>query len=224
VTTEGASQVISGTAVDKAGNTATTTVTLNIDKTPPAITISGVANGTAYILGAAPSPGYAATDNLSGVTVQNAVLIGGNVNNVGAYTYTVNASDLAGNSATAVAAYTVVYTFSGFLAPVSLDRPFKLGSTIPVKFQLTDSAGSYNSNANATIMAQKYSDSQPVGEPMEVASTSGADTGNTFRYSVTDNQYIYNLSTGGLTEGTWQIRATLDDGTVKTAYIYLKAN
>ena len=37
VTTEGSDQVITGTAVDNAGNTATATVTLNIDKTPPAI-------------------------------------------------------------------------------------------------------------------------------------------------------------------------------------------
>lgn len=37
VTTEGAGQVISGTAVDKAGNTATASITLNIDKTAPLI-------------------------------------------------------------------------------------------------------------------------------------------------------------------------------------------
>jgi hypothetical protein len=35
VTTEGAGQVITGTAVDKAGNSAAVSVTLNIDKTPP---------------------------------------------------------------------------------------------------------------------------------------------------------------------------------------------
>ncbi len=37
VTTEGENQVITGTAVDKAGNTKTTSVTLNIDKTTPSI-------------------------------------------------------------------------------------------------------------------------------------------------------------------------------------------
>ena len=37
VTTEGAGQVITNSAVDKAGNSATTSVTLNIDKTPPSI-------------------------------------------------------------------------------------------------------------------------------------------------------------------------------------------
>lgn len=38
VTTEGAGQVITGTAVDNVGNTASASVTLNIDKTPPTIT------------------------------------------------------------------------------------------------------------------------------------------------------------------------------------------
>jgi hypothetical protein len=40
VTTEGAGQTITGTAVDKAGNPATTSVTLNIDKTPPALSVT----------------------------------------------------------------------------------------------------------------------------------------------------------------------------------------
>jgi alpha-tubulin suppressor-like RCC1 family protein len=40
VTTEGAGQVIIDTAVDKAGNSATASVTLNIDKTPPSTSLS----------------------------------------------------------------------------------------------------------------------------------------------------------------------------------------
>ncbi len=40
VSTEGAGQIVTGTAVDRAGNTASVPVTLNIDKTPPAAGIS----------------------------------------------------------------------------------------------------------------------------------------------------------------------------------------
>ena len=40
VSDEGAGQVVSGTATDKAGNTATASVTLNIDKTAPVVTAS----------------------------------------------------------------------------------------------------------------------------------------------------------------------------------------
>ena len=40
VSTEGASQTVTGTATDRAGNSATATVTLSIDKTPPAFTFT----------------------------------------------------------------------------------------------------------------------------------------------------------------------------------------
>src|SRR6266852_5832442 len=45
VTTEGANQIISGTATDNAGNTASTSVSLNIDKTPPTLSITSPVNG-----------------------------------------------------------------------------------------------------------------------------------------------------------------------------------
>ena len=41
VTSEGADQDVTGMAVDRAGNTATSTVTVNVDKTPPSISLSG---------------------------------------------------------------------------------------------------------------------------------------------------------------------------------------
>src|SRR5205807_43531 len=68
VTTEGANQRISGKAIDRAGNAATTTVIINLDMTPPVVTASQ-----------APPPNsrgwshtdvqvsFVATDNLSGV-------------------------------------------------------------------------------------------------------------------------------------------------------------
>ena len=50
VSAEGAGRVVSGTAVDKAGNSASTSVTLNIDKTPPTITQTAAppANGNGW--------------------------------------------------------------------------------------------------------------------------------------------------------------------------------
>ena len=79
---------------------------------------------------------------------------------------------------------------------------FKLGSTVPVKFQLTDANGAYISTAAATIALQKYSGEEPVGDPLDATSTSGADTGSLFRYDGTASQYIYNLSTEALSKGT----------------------
>ena len=116
----------------------------------------------------------------------------------------------------------VDYTFSGFLPPVSLGKPLKLGRTLPVKFQLTYAGGDYVSTAVATIVLQKLSNNTPVGEPLEPESTSGADVGNTFRYDSEGNLYIYNLSTKGLSSGTWQIKVTLDDGSIHTIEISFK--
>src|SRR4051812_43970649 len=68
VRTEGAHQVVSGTVRDVAGNTATTSVTLNIDKTAPVVTAtrSPLANAGGW----STSPvtvTFQATDALSGV-------------------------------------------------------------------------------------------------------------------------------------------------------------
>ena len=69
VTTEGEHQVVTGTAVDVAGNSAGVTATVSVDKTPPAITAD---------LSPAPNPGgwnkddvtvtFSATDSLSGTS------------------------------------------------------------------------------------------------------------------------------------------------------------
>lgn len=66
VNVEGANQVVSGTATDRAGNSATASVALNIDKTLPAVTIFAPADGA--MLSTSPvSITGAITEALSGV-------------------------------------------------------------------------------------------------------------------------------------------------------------
>jgi hypothetical protein len=112
------------------------------------------------------------------------------------------------------------YVFSGFLAPVSLGKPFKLGSTVPVKFQLQDSTGAAVTSAVATLRLQKFSNNEPVGDPIEATSTSGADVGDQFRFS--DGAYIFNLNSSTLGVGTYQIQVLLDDGTTKVTNLSFK--
>ena len=138
---------------------------------------------------------------------------------VGPKTVTFTATDDFGNSTTASATIWVEYGFAGFLAPVSLGKPFKPGSTVPVKFQLTDASSSVVTSATAKLQVQKYSNNEPVGDAIEVTSTSAADVGNLFR--VSDGIYIYNLDTRALGTGTYQIQALLDDGTTKTTWLSL---
>lgn len=114
------------------------------------------------------------------------------------------------------------FTFGGLLPPVNTDKPFKLGSTIPLKFELKDRAGNYITDAVATILLQKYSNEEPIGDPIDGLSTSGADTGNTFRYSAVDNLYIFNLTSKGLSDGTWKIRITINGIVMPDATITIK--
>lgn len=115
------------------------------------------------------------------------------------------------------------YSFYGFFPPINNDGSsiFKLGSTVPVKFQLKDPQGDYFTTATAKIYIANIS-GNAIGTYMEAHSTSAATTGNLFRYDSTSNQYIFNLSTKSLSKGTWQIKVILDDGTQKTVIIRLK--
>ena len=187
--------------MDGAGNEeAPHTLNINIDKTPPAIRIAGVTNGAVFALGrTVPTMRYIVTDRFSGVASQDAALTGGNANNAGIFTYTVNAMDNAGNTATKTVTYSVRYLFRGLL-PVRGKR-FTAGSAVPVTFQLRDAKGNFISTASATLMLKS-----PGGA--EVTPASSTNTGNVFQYDPVTNRYIYNLDTAGLAAGTWQLQVT----------------
>jgi hypothetical protein len=94
------------------------------------------------------------------------------------------------------------YSWSGFLAPLKEGFTHKLGSTIPVKFQLTgDSAGITDLEATATV--------------------NGVAVG-AFRYDPTDGQYIFNWRTRGMTAGTHTLGVVMGDGEVRTMAVTLR--
>ncbi len=103
VNTDGANQAISGTAVDKAGNTATTTVTLNLDRTPPSLqaVLTPTANAAGWHKSSPISVSFVASDALSGVassTPQTTVTTEGANQTVAG-----EAADVAGNTVTTTA-------------------------------------------------------------------------------------------------------------------------
>ena len=102
VTTEGASQTVSGTAVDKAGNTAVATVQLKIDKTAPVVaaTPAPAANANGWNNGPVVVT-FTATDALSGVapgSLTSPITLATDGSSLSA---TGHATDLAGNVGTA---------------------------------------------------------------------------------------------------------------------------
>ena len=104
------------------------------------------------------------------------------------------------------------FLWSDVLQPVNVDDSsiFKLGSTIPVKFKLTGACAGIT-NLIAKIYVAKF-DNGIEGTVVEATSTAAADSGNTFRYDPTNAQYIFNLATKSLSQGTWRIRLDFYDG------------
>jgi hypothetical protein len=212
------------TATDGAGNVGSASVTYTVDNTAPVVTFTAPAANAQYILGQTVLANWTATDDLSGIFSAAGTVPSGSpidTGTVGTKTFIVTATDNAGNTVTNTITYYVRYVFGGILQPINPDGSsiFKLGSTVPVKFELRDANGNFVTNAVATISMAKMSGSV-AGTEVEAISTSAATTGNLFR--LTGNQYIFNLATKSLSTGTWQIRIQLNDGTSKYVMISLR--
>lgn len=200
------------------------------DVVPPVISHTSVS--AQYLVNSLPLTfEFSATDTESGVANISAKLDGVAIpsgssialNQVGLHKIEITAQDVVGNIATEIIEYNVVYSFSGFLQPIKVDSSgvYRLGRTLPVKFQLTDSNNAYISNAVTQLLVAKISDGV-VGTDEVPLSTNGADSGSVFRYDTTSSQYIYNLSTDSLGVGSWQLKTVLNDGKVYTVVISVR--
>ena len=228
VTTDGTNQAVTGAAVDRGGNSSTVSRSVNLDETPPVLTMPVLASS--YVYNATLTLTFGSTDALSGIALSQATFNGLPVatgatftlNQPGLNTFTLTATDVAGNTSTRTTAFPVLYDFGGYLPPVPGDSTgvFKLGSVVPVKFRLTDTGGVSIATAVARLALQMFAGGQPVGTAIDATPPGTADAGDRFRYD--GNQYIYNLSTKGLAVGTWQLQVRLDDGTVHSVAIGLK--
>jgi len=114
LSSQGAGQSVSRTCQDLSGNTSTSTVSgINIDTTPPTIGITTPANGVTYSANQSVNAAYACNDAVSGVaTCSGSVPSGSKIDTAPSgvsttNTFTVNATDVAGNPASQLVSYQV---------------------------------------------------------------------------------------------------------------------
>ncbi len=211
-------------ATDDTGNTDGTPATFlwTIDATPPSIVIASPAQAASFILGSAQSASYTCSDSGSGIDTCTGTLPDGSTigtSTVGSYSFTVEATDLAGNHASATHDYTVGYRICGY-------QPFaarRAGSVIPIKLYVCDSGG-LNLSALSTVVTAtsviRVSDS--ANAPLEDAGNSNPDFN--FRFDPTQfdgaGGYIFNLDTNGFGTGTYWLcfRVSGDPGTRRVEF------
>ena len=193
--------------------------TFTVSKASQTISFSTTAPNNAVVGGQTYAPAASATSGLPvAITVDTASaavcsISGGAVSFQAVGTCKLDANQSGNASYTAAAqvqqAFTVsspTPTWSGFEQPINADGSsiFKLGRTVPVKFQLTGASAGIT-NLQARLYVTKITNNV-LGTDTEAISTSAADSGNTFRYDPTSQSYIFNLGTSNLTAGTYQLK------------------
>jgi hypothetical protein len=214
-------------ATNGASLSTSASVTIKIDKTPPTVAVTGVANSSTYTLGAVPAAGCTTTDALSGVAVNATLAVtGGTANGVGSFTATcTGGKDNAGNTAApASVTYSVHYAFAGFFSPVSIGvyNLVNAGQSVAMKWQLTNSSDAFISALTAVSFitsANLPCGGEAISPPLQ-ADTSGASG---LHYDTTSNQYIFSWKTDKSWGGSCRrFLLLLDDGTTHTADFTLK--
>jgi hypothetical protein len=201
-------------ACDGVGNCAASPADISgnkIDKKAPSITITTPPNGASYLLNQPVTPSFICVDGGSGVTSANCVgPTSVDTTYTGGHTFTVNATDNVGNLSSVSTNYTVAFKIC---ALYDQTKSHKAGSTVPVKLQLCDFNGVNYSSAGIEVKAisVKKLDNSASGILDDSGAANSPDMN--FRYDPTlggTGGYIFNLSTKGLTTGTWRVIFTVN--------------
>ena len=232
---EGANQTIAGNAMDKAGNSASTSIMhVNVDVTAPTINLINPGISGSYLLNQSANASYGCSDSGSSGLVAGSAGCGGPVASgsqfdtasVGSKNFTVNARDVAGNTASQTNTYGVFYSTGAclgsaghtILQPINFTGdsvfPKKQGSTVPAKLRVCDANGTSIGSAGVVtdfrivqIMAGTVSTT--ANEPVDSTTPDTA-----FRFDPSGGQWIYNISTKNYNAGsTYFFRVFLNDGT-----------
>jgi len=206
-------------ALDNSRNFSQATATYTVvDRRPPTIQISSPSNGSTYTLGDTVLAGYSchsASDahlvTCAGPVANGAALDTGSV---GTKTFTVNASDDRGKTASVRSTYAVLYAFTGFDSPVSSTGSIdtaKAGDSAPLKFSLRGNQGP-GAVTRTTWQAAACTDWSALG-----ASTAAQAK---LSYSASSDRYLDVVGTDPSWKGTCRIvDLELADGTHHAVHV-----
>jgi hypothetical protein len=186
------------TARDKAGNVGTGRSTITVeDRTDPTVTLTTPAEGAVYERGEQVAAAYACADEASGSGIDTCV---GDVpkgadvdtSTLGEHSFTVTATDKAGNDASAVAHYTVVDVTAPriTLATPSQGVTHDLGQQVAASYSCADEdGGSGLASCTGTVANGAAIDTSSVGEKsftVNATDNAGNPASQTVTYRVVD--------------------------------------
>lgn len=143
-------------ACDAAGNCASSPTDIAgnmVDRKAPVISC----NAATFMLNQSPANVTASASDGGSGPGSKALTAPANTSTAGLKSVNFTASDNVGNAASKACPYSVGYGFAGFMSPLPKSTLQKSGSTIPVKFTLTDASGSALPPATAASLAQSGS-------------------------------------------------------------------
>lgn len=219
-------QSVTVTARDGAGNETTETATVEVvDAGAPTISLRTPADGAEYSVGdeliadyeCLDEPGGSAVASCTGDLADGAAL---DTSSPGAYTFTVTATDAAGNSGSTTASYTISdggYDFGGFLWPVR-DFPavnrWPAGLPVPIRFSL----GGYHGRDVLEGWPRVAEVECGAGETPADGHPARSPWGKGLRYKPRRDRYVFWWKTSRDWRGSCrQFLLKLDDGSLHRA-------
>ncbi len=224
---EGGAIAVSATCADRAGNSASSTVSVKVDKTAPSVSlVAGPADGQTYNFGSVPpAPGCSASDAVSGL--EGTCVVSGYSAALGTHTVIASAVDRAGNPGSASITYTVSsvatgWTLSGFYAPVDMANVWNVlkgGSTVPLKFEVFAGLTELiDTSIVAPLRATEVSCTAGQADDVELVATGGT----VLRYDTTEGQFIYNWQSPKKPGYCYVVTVTTTDGSTLSANFRLR--
>jgi uncharacterized repeat protein (TIGR01451 family) len=218
--------VITYTATDGAGNTASVQRTVTVVDTiaptiscPADIVVTLPLNSTAVSMPVSFS--VSASDSCDSTVSVATSHASGSVFNVGTTVVMATATDDAGNSSSCSFSVTVLYDFTGFFAPISntVLNQANAGRTVPVKFSLSGNKGLNIFAADSPFSRQITCDGGAVNDVQEVETTGNSS----LSYDSGGDKYQFNWKTESSWAGTCrELVVKLNDGSEHTARFKFK--